>query len=233
MFEAEAAGLNVIAATNTIKTPEVFSIGSAGDQGFLLMQWIEAKRPTAVASQALGRRLALMHQCSAGYFGLNKNNYMGSLPQSNTKHHTWSLFFVEERLKPMVAIALQKRLLVSGDADAFEKLYAKLPGLFDEEPPSLIHGDLWAGNYLTDENAQPYLIDPAACYGHREFDLAMTTLFGGFSDDFYEAYDEAFPLQNDWRQRIALWNLYPLLVHLNLFGTGYLGQVRDCLTEYL
>jgi protein-ribulosamine 3-kinase len=97
----------------------------------------------------------------------------------------------------------------------------------------LIHGDLWGGNYLINENEQPYLIDPAVCYGHREFDLAMTTLFGGFSDGFYEAYEETFPLQNGWRSRLDLWNLYPFLVHLNLFGAGYLRQVRRCLWRYL
>jgi protein-ribulosamine 3-kinase len=233
MFEAEAAGLNLIAKSGTIKTPNIILCGEMGDESFLLMEWIEAKRPTGKASQSLGTQLALMHKSTAGQFGLGEDNYMGSLHQSNTKHDTWSEFFVEERLRPMVAMVAQNDLFSRRDVDAFEKLYLKLAGLFAEEPPSLIHGDLWAGNYLINENEQPYLIDPAVCYGHREFDLAMTTLFGGFSDGFYEAYEETFPLQNGWRSRVYLWNLYPLLVHLNLFGAGYLGQVRDCLAGYL
>ena len=134
---------------------------------------------------------------------------------------------------PMVKLAADNKSLNQKDQKNFEQLYKNLPGLFNEEKPSLIHGDLWSGNYLIDENEQPYLIDPAVSYGHREFDMAMTTLFGGFFDEFYAAYDADFPLEKNWRQRVDLWNLYPLLLHLNLFGAAYLGQVRDCLGQYI
>jgi len=133
----------------------------------------------------------------------------------------------------MVSLAVDKRLLEYADAVNFEKLYAKLPELFDEEAPALLHGDLWSGNYLTTPADEPYLIDPAVYYGHREMDVAMTSLFGGFSNEFYQSYNEAFPLAKGWQQRTDLWNLYPLLVHLNLFGAGYLGRVRDALNRYL
>ena len=233
MFEAESQGLRVIAQANTIKTPEVILQDSVGDENFLLLEWIESRRPTAKASAKLGEQLAAMHRHSADKFGLDADNYMGSLHQSNKKHTTWADFFTEERLQPMVRMAIDKSWLTAKDIAGFEQLYKNLPGLFYEEQPSLIHGDLWSGNYIISADEHPYLIDPAISYGHREFDIAMTTLFGGFGDEFYAAYNEAFPLAKGWKQRVDLWNLYPLLVHLNLFGGGYLGQVRDCLMRYI
>jgi len=233
MFEAEAQGLNLIANTNTIKTPEVILQDSVDNESFLLLGWIDARRPTAKTSAKLGEQLAAMHRQSAELFGLDADNYMGSLTQSNKRHKTWAAFFAEERLQPMVKIADEKGLLVNKDIAGFEQLYKNLPGLFTEERSSLIHGDLWGGNYVISADEQPYLIDPTVSYGHRELDIAMTTLFGGFSNEFYTAYNEAFPLAKTWQQRIDLWNLYPLLVHLNLFGESYLAQVRDCLREYI
>ena len=233
MFAAEAEGLNTIRRTRTIAVPEVVLQGDFEDESFLMLEWIENKRPTAKGSELLGKQLANMHQTTAGLFGSMADNYMGSLKQSNRSHPTWSNFFAEERLKPMINIALYNNLINNDDIDNFDYLYEHLPDLFEEENPSLIHGDLWSGNYLVSADDRPYLIDPAIAYGHREFDIAMTTLFGGFSSEFYEAYQYHFPLQNGWQHRIDLWNLYPLLVHLNLFGLSYLGQVRDCLKQYL
>lgn len=233
MFEAEAQGLGLIARTQTVKAPDVILQDSIGDESFLLLEWIEAQRPEAVTSAELGEQLAAMHRQIAELFGLDTDNYMGSLPQSNKRHKTWAAFFAEERLQPMVKAAVTKGLLVSKDLAGFEQLYKNLPGLFSEEPPSLIHGDLWGGNYIIGTDGQPYLIDPAVSYGHREFDIAMTRLFGGFSNEFYTAYNDAFPLAKGWQQRIDLWNLYPMLVHLNLFGGGYLGQIHVCLSRYI
>ncbi len=233
MFEVEAAGLQLLSQSRSVNVPEVILCSDADDESFLLMEWVDARKPTAKASEDLGRSLAQMHKNVAACFGLDHDNYMGSLPQSNRQHDTWSAFFIEERLQPMVAMALDKRLLKHNDAAVFEQLYKNLPDLFEDEAPSLIHGDLWGGNYLVDQDDRPYLIDPAVSYGHREFDLAMTTLFGGFADEFYKAYHESFPLEEGWERRVDLWNLYPLLVHLNLFGIGYLGQVRDCLRGYV
>jgi protein-ribulosamine 3-kinase len=232
MFKCEAEGLRAIAKTNTIAVPGIVLQDDVDDKCFLLLEWIETRRPTAKASALLGQQLARMHQATAGSFGFDSDNYMGSLKQSNKKNGSWSEFFIQDRLMPMVKTGIDKELLNRTDTANFEQLYKKLPELFSEEPSSLIHGDLWSGNYLISEDEKPYLIDPAVSYGHREFDIAMTTLFGGFSNEFYAAYNEAFPLEKGWQQRMDLWNLYPLLVHLNLFGMGYLGQVRDCLNEY-
>lgn len=174
-----------------------------------------------------------MHKHTNAQFGFTADNYIGYLPQHNNYHNTWASFFVHNRLMPMVQMAFDKRLLTSFDAQLFERLYLNLYNLFDEEPPALLHGDLWSGNYLIGIDGKPYLIDPAVCYGNREFDIAMTTLFGGFTREFYNGYQEVYPLLTGWEHRLALWNLYPLLVHLNLFGGSYLGQVQSSLKKYV
>ncbi len=233
MFACESIGLKTIADTNSIAVPRVILQDDLDDESFLIMEWIETLKPTEKASELLGRQLADMHRNNTAYFGFESDNYMGSLPQNNKKKDTWSSFYIEERLQPMVKIAFDKRLLNKTDVQNFDRLYSKLKNLFKEEPSSLIHGDLWGGNYLISTDEKPYLIDPAVSYGNREFDIAMTTLFGGFSESFYAAYNESFPLNKGWNERIELWNLYPLLLHLNLFGAGYLEQVREGVEEYI
>jgi protein-ribulosamine 3-kinase len=233
MFKAEAEGLDIIRRTNAIHVPEVTLQDDLESDSFLVLEWIETKRPNSRSSAVLGERLAEMHRNTAVSFGAVANNYMGSLKQSNRSHPTWGAFFIEERLKQMVNVAMNKHLINNIDKQNFEKLYERLPGLFQEEAPSLIHGDLWSGNYLISVDNEPYLIDPAISYGHREFDIAMTTLFGGFANEFYEAYNHHFPLVKGWQRRLDLWNLYPLLLHLNLFGLGYLLQVRDYLKQFI
>lgn len=133
----------------------------------------------------------------------------------------------------MVKMAVNKRELNQTDKCLFDEFYKKLPDLFTEEPPALLHGDLWGGNYLIDTDGKPFLIDPAVSFGNREFDIAMTMLFGGFDRAFYEAYNQEFPLQPGWQQRLKLWNLYPLLVHVNLFGGVYAKQVRVSLSVFI
>jgi fructosamine-3-kinase len=232
MFKAEKNGLETIAKTGSIGIPEVILLGDHETESFLVLQWIETKRASARGAAVLGEQLAQMHQSTTENFGGLADNYMGSLPQSNKSHSTWTEFFIEERLKPMIQLSINKKLINNDITNQFNKLYERMSGLFEEEKPSLIHGDLWGGNYLIGLNDKPYLIDPAISYGHREFDIAMTTLFGGFSNEFYEAYNYHFPLARGWQQRLDLWNLYPLLVHLNLFGLSYLGQVKDCLRQF-
>lgn len=233
MFERESEGLAAIRKTQTVAVPQEIVHGTFEDDAFLILAWVEAGSKSSGASTTLGQQLAAMHLCTAPNYGFDHNNYMGSLPQSNTCHDNWSDFFINERLQPMVQTAINRSLLTTGQGKLFDQLYIRLPQLFAEEKPALLHGDLWGGNYLIDTEGKPYLIDPAVSYGHREFDIAMTTLFGGFNADFYSAYNEAFPLANGWQQRTALWNLYPLLLHLNLFGHSYLPQLIDSLKIFL
>jgi protein-ribulosamine 3-kinase len=233
MFERESEGLAAIRQTQTVNVPPEVFHGAFKGHAFLILGWVETRPKSSVALSTLGQQLAGMHRCAAPHYGFSHNNYMGSLPQSNTNHNNWSDFFINERLQPMVQTALDRNMLTTKQAGLFEQLYNRLPQLFAKEQPALLHGDLWGGNYLINTNGKPYLIDPAVSYGHREFDIAMTTLFGGFSASFYTAYNEAYPLTPDWQQRTALWNLYPLLLHLNLFGNSYLSQVIDSVKMYL
>jgi fructosamine-3-kinase len=155
---------------------------------------------------------------------------MGSLPQSNKKHTTWNEFFVEERLKKQVSLAGD--YFSFSDHAAFDRLYKRLDALLPVEPPALLHGDLWGGNYMISPAGKACLIDPAVYYGHREVDISMTTLFGGFDEHFYFSYEEEYPLEKGWRERLDIFKLYPLLIHLNLFGSGYLGSILNTIRRF-
>lgn len=233
MFLKEAEGLKTIRSTNAINVPAVIAQGTAGIEQYLILNWVEEKTGSRQAWEKLGENLAKMHQVSSHSFGLGYGNYMGSLGQSNKRHKSWASFFINERLIPQVQMATKKHLLDSTLTDKFNLLYDMLPELFSEEAPSLIHGDLWSGNYIITEGGEPVLIDPAISFGHREFDIAMTTLFGGFNQSFYDSYNNAFPLQKGWEKRLPLWNLYPLLIHLNLFGSSYLSPIKSSLAKYI
>ncbi|GAB3926567.1 fructosamine kinase family protein [Mucilaginibacter myungsuensis] len=233
MFQREQEGLSAIASTNMIAVPQVIAAGELEDDAFLLMEWIPAGISNKKSQTTFGEQLAQMHRHSSSSFGFDADNYMGSLPQSNKRHTNWSDFFRDERLTPMLNIANRKGYLTFNDNHNVEQIYKKLGEIFPEEPPALIHGDLWSGNYIISKSGKPYLIDPAVSYGHREFDIAMTTLSGGFDRAFYEAYHATYPLQPGWQERLELYNLYPLLLHLNLFGAGYLGQVRQAIATYI
>jgi protein-ribulosamine 3-kinase len=178
------------------------------------------------------QKLAQLHKNTAPIFGLDHDNYIGSLPQSNRQTQKWTDFFISQRLEPLVTKAVASGLLDSQTAQRFDRLFSKLDQLIPEEKPALLHGDLWSGNVMTDEHGEVCLIDPAVYYGHREVDLAFSTLFGAFHGEFYEAYNEAFPLEKGWKQRIDLFNLYPLLVHLILFGRSYYHQVISTLEKF-
>jgi protein-ribulosamine 3-kinase len=231
MFIAEAEGLKRIRQTNTILVPEVICYGSSADEQFLVLEWIESGVVTNISQQNLGKSLAQLHKCTQPQFGLDHDNYMGSLAQVNNRHLSWTGFFIETRLKPQVELG--RRLLPKEVLVQFESLYSKFDSLYPAEKPALIHGDLWSGNYLVNSSQQAVLIDPAISYSNREVDIAMTTLFGGFQQCFYEAYNEVFPLQEGWKQRLDLWNLYPLLIHVNLFGTSYLNGVKNNLAKFI
>ena len=232
MFEAESKGLQLLHRQNAIRIPKVIGHGKNDGHQFLLLEVIEQKSRAKNFWEQCGQSLASLHRCSSDLFGLDHSNYIGSLRQYNPTNSNWINFFIEQRLDAQVRLAMKSGAVGGGWEKKFESLYAKLPSLMAVEKPSLIHGDLWSGNLITDERGEPCLIDPAVYYGNREADLAMTRLFGGFSGDFYSAYEEAFPLPPGAERRVDLYNLYPLLVHVNLFGGSYVHSVEGILRVF-
>lgn len=232
MFEAEAVGLRMLKSAGEIKVPEVILTGTAGKYEFILLEFIRSISSRSDLMGNFGRSLARLHKHSENFFGGDSDNYMGALPQSNKKHDDWSSFFIEERLERQVQTARSAGYLKDPIYQSFQRLYSKMDSIFPKEKPALLHGDLWNGNWMVDEKGQACLIDPAVYYGHREIDLAMTLLFGGFDSSFYNAYHQEFPLEKEWRMRSDICNLYPLLVHLNLFGTGYLAQIESIIRKF-
>jgi protein-ribulosamine 3-kinase len=232
MFEAEAKGLQTLQRTNTFMVPDVIATGEEGGKSFLLLNWIENGERKKLFAQDFGKRLARLHRNSSSDFGLGYNNFIGSLPQSNLQHKSWIEFFIAERLEKQLASAKDSGIIDGFTSKQFEKLYIRLPEFIPEEPPALIHGDLWNGNYMVAPDGSACLVDPAIYFGHREMDLAMSRLFGGFPEEFYDAYHESFPLQPGFDNRFEIHNLYPLLVHVNLFGGGYLQQVKSILSRF-
>ena len=232
MFEAESKGLQLLRRQNAIKIPEVIGFGEEGSYQFLLLEFVEQKSRSKNYWHQLGNRLASLHRCSAELFGLDHDNYIGSLNQLNHQHSSWLTFFIEQRLNVQLKLAVESSQLNLEWRRKFDALYLKLPSLLPEEKPSLLHGDLWSGNLITDEKGEPCLIDPAIYFGNREADLAMTKLFGGFENEFYVSYHKAFPLQPGYEKRVDLYNLYPLLVHVNLFGGSYKNQVENILNAF-
>lgn len=234
MFLAESKGLDLWRSVlGGAHVPQTFLIGNVRGEGFLLMDWIEAGDPyTARQQEALGGLLASLHRQQADAYGLDYDNFIGRLPQNNTFSIDWTTFFIEQRLQKQLDMA--GTILEGTDLrKKFDHLFSHLADLYPAERPSLLHGDLWSGNYLVDRMGKPVFIDPAVYYGLREVDIAMTKLFGGFSERFYAAYNEAYPLQHGWEDRVDLWNLYPLLVHLNLFGSSYLNAIENQIASYI
>src|SRR5258706_8890170 len=232
MFEAEAKGLTLLKKINAIGIPEVLGAEKAGNYSFIVLEFIEAAPRVRNFWQNFGSSLAGLHSNSSELFGLPYDNDIGSLQQSNFQKKIWMEFFIEGRLEKQIALAKNSGAIDSATVQQFNRLYNKLPEIIPEEKPSLIHGDLWNGNFMTGADGKAWLIDPAVYYGHREMDLAMTKLFGGFSTDFYESYNETFPLQKGFNNRVDIHNLYPLLVHVNLFGGGYLHEVKNILSRF-
>jgi fructosamine-3-kinase len=240
MFEAEAAGLALLASAQAVRVPAVVAHGAARPGAvlaFIVMEWIEQRSRYAPlldqrsAGAQLGRHLADLHRATAPSYGLDHGNYCGATPQDNRWLPTWIEFYGQRRLAFQMELAGQQGLMSRERRRRLERLISRLDRWIDESAcrPSLLHGDLWGGNWLVDAAGQPVLIDPAVYYGDREAELAMCRLFGGFPADFFAAYDEAWPLAPGRDERIPLYQLYHLLNHLNLFGEGYGGQVDSVL----
>ncbi|MGB5733109.1 MAG: fructosamine kinase family protein [Thiohalocapsa sp.] len=233
MFEAESDGLAAMAETASIRVPRPVCTGIADGQAFIAMEYVALGGGGGRSGALAGERLAAMHRTTAADFGWHRDNTIGSTPQRNERDRNWVRFWQRHRLGFQLDLAARNgyrgRL-----ADRGALLLERLPALLDHAPrPSLLHGDLWGGNMGVADDGSPVIFDPACYYGDREADLAMTELFGGFGANFYAAYDAAWPLEAGYRTRKTLYNLYHILNHLNLFGSGYRSQAETMVDRLL
>lgn len=222
MFRSEAAGLGWLAEAGAVRIPGVVAVGDE----WLALEWIDRGAPDATTDEVLGRGLARLHRAGADAFGAPWPGFIGTVAVPNDPRPSWPEFLAECRLLPLAQAAGLER----EDRALLNRVLARLPDLVGPpEPPARLHGDLWAGNRMTDSAGAPVLVDPASYGGHREVDLAMMRLFGGFSARVFDAYAEEYPPAADWQERVELNQLIPLLVHAALFGGGYRAQVHDAL----
>lgn len=232
-FESEAEGLDWLAEADAVPVPEVLGV-SGGPVPFLALSWVESAPPADDHDVMLGRRLAALHLAGAPCFGLARGGYLGSLRLPNTPSDDWAEFYASCRLEPLLAMCSDTGVLTTSTVATVEAVISRVGDLVGPtERPARLHGDLWAGNAIRGPDGHAVLVDPSAHGGHREVDLAMMRLFGGFSGNVFDAYDDAWPLAEGAERRVPLWQLAPLLVHARLFGGGYAAAVdsaaRACL----
>ncbi|MGH8413976.1 MAG: fructosamine kinase family protein, partial [Gammaproteobacteria bacterium] len=234
LFDAEADGLKALAECKAIRVPRVLTVGEQEGEAFLVMEWLSLGQKTGAAAAKLGEQLARQHQCLGQHVGWWQNNFIGATPQFNTPSEDWVKFFRKHRLGFQLSLAAENGycgVLQRQGARLLEVLPAFFSGYTPQ--PSLLHGDLWGGNWGMVETGEPAIFDPAVYYGDREADIAMTELFGGFGQEFYSAYNAIWPLDASYRVRRDLYNLYHVLNHLNLFGGGYLQQAERSIARLL
>ena len=232
MLETEALGLEALNASGFFKVPLVLARGTSEGIHFLLMEFIEPGPRSDFFWENFGVALASLHRQEQAFFGLDHDNFIGSLPQPNGSCQDFITFFRERRLNPQLKSALNRGLLDAADLRGFQRLYKQLRNFIPVEKPALIHGDLWSGNFISGPSGKVVLLDPAISWAHREMDLAMSRLFGGFANRFYEAYDATYPTEPELDDRLEIYQLYFLLVHVNLFGRSYAGAVRNILRKF-
>lgn len=231
LFNLEASALMELRSASTLLVPAVVLYGQVQEEQFLLLENLEERPETPEYFYELGKGLALLHKNTGKEFGWKEDNYIGSLGQENTFCLDWNEFFVTRRLEPLIKMAIDTRHLTPSTMKNFDDLFKSFPEIFPKEPPALLHGDLWSGNKMNTVGG-PGIFDPAIYYGHREVDISMTKLFGGFTRDFYLGYNECSPLEKGWEERTDVFNLYPLLVHVNLFGGSYAQDVMRVLKRF-
>ncbi len=229
MFTAERDALLELASAGEVRVPRPLVADTAGGRAFLALEWLELGPADAAANRAFGRALARLHRHTADAFGWQRDNTIGRTPQPNAKTDDWLEFWRGQRLGHQLELAAANGYRGRLQHDA-ERVCAGLAHWFEDysPQPSLLHGDLWGGNWAVCAG-EPVMFDPATYYGDRETDLAMTRLFGGFTRDFYAAYEQEWPLAAGADARLPLYQLYHVLNHLNLFGTGYLGRAESLL----
>lgn len=234
-FGAEQDGLIRLREANRLRVPAVIAQADAAAHlpAYLVLEWLEEAPPSSAFAAGFGEALALQHQITRVDFGLDRDNFIGKLPQRNPPTARWGDFYRDQRIAPQAALA-RKRGMSASRLALLERLMTRLPALLpNTSTPSLLHGDLWRGNYMTLAGDIPAVIDPAVYFGDREIELAFTELFGGFSAQFYAAYRATFPLEPGYEDRRALYQLYPLLVHYNLFGEPYGAHVEAVCRRYV
>jgi protein-ribulosamine 3-kinase len=236
MFLREAESLEELrkAVDGKLVVPEVFVAKEVdASPGFLVLEYLESGYDTGNSDEILGRGLAIIHNSTAEKFGFYHSNYCGSTPQNNSEKNNWAEFFRDNRLKFLLNLIRKERPLPTGEMQVYEKLMNKISELLPKSSvPALIHGDLWSGNYMNTVNG-PALIDPASYFADREMEMGIMTMFGGFSQRFYSAYDEVNPLPADWSERNRLYQLYHVLNHYYLFGGGYRIQALQIAKSYI
>ena len=238
MFQAERDGLRELEKADAVRVPEVVTVAVVGDTAYLLMEYLDLGSAPTSAGARLGTLLARQHRYHGEKCGWNRDNTIGSTPQHNGWDEDWIRFFRDKRLGYQLDLAVASGFANGPGrtlAERGQRLMQRMPEFFAgyQFEPSLLHGDLWAGNWGVIANEQPVIFDPAVYYGDREADIAMTRLFGGFGPEFYAAYNDAWPLDSGFEHHCELYNLYHVLNHLNLFGRGYLRQVSDMLDRLL
>ncbi len=225
---AELHGLDELRKAG-LRIPEIYTSGQCQKLSYFISQFVQAENSTIPAQLDLAKQLQKLHMTKASRFGYYSSNYIGTLHQQNEWSEGFMTFYVQSRIGPQFALARKNGFLLDLDIDPY---YKQVEQFMPSETPALIHGDLWNGNVIFSKDLA-YFIDPSVAYSHREFDLAMMSLFGGFSSNTYKQYNELFPLAEGWKERKGIFQLYFLLVHVNMFGSSYEASVKEIVKQYL
>lgn len=234
-YLCEANGLKELAKANSIKVTQVITVGD----NYILTEYIRRNSPYSTFYEIFGKQFAQLHKYQSGSYGFYEDNFIGLNPQPNipteNEETDWIAFYFNKRLLYQYKMAEKNGYATTSLQSGFKKLESRITNILKDsiEPPTLLHGDLWSGNYLCNDENTPVLIDPAVYYGHREADMAMTKLFGGFPPEFYDSYNREYPLKEGWEYREGLYKLYHVLNHLNIFGRGYLPEAECLVREYI
>jgi len=233
MFTAEAKALELLSVEGKVNAPKVIDCFEENAYAFLVLEWIAQSSGGAPATEIFWEQLARLHQADNPYFGLDHDNFIGTLPQINSPSENWLDFYYQNRIDCQLKLAVNNGLMEGTFHKKTELMFKQVEAGLPVEKPALIHGDLWSGNLIYDQSGRPFFIDPAVCYGSREMDLAMMQLFGGFGGfRQFEIYDALFPIDQNWKERVAFYQLYYILVHVNLFGYSYVPRAQSIINYY-
>lgn len=230
-FQKEKANLEYLKNKSLLKVPDVIGLFHDHTNAYLILEYLEKLPMTTEFYYSFGKGLATLHQHTENFFGWFEDNYIGNLPQKNQKHSKWSEFFVTQRLEPLVKVCYDKKIIEKKELRAFQNLYNQLETIFPEEPPALLHGDLWQGNIMN-STLGACIFDAACYFGHREMDIAMSMLFGNLPPPFFDGYNEVYPIEKNFLERKDICNLYPLLVHTILFGMSYVYDIKNIIKKF-